>query len=300
MNEGCQCGMDNISPRIINGHPVKKGKYPSYVYFEGMVGCGGGLITDRHVMTNAHCIVGHDSTETKRMRNNLKLVLGPHSRNDFLNFPGLEIQEFIPHEKYVRGVGKYFYDIAIIKLKKRIEFKNGLNPICLPNFEDTDNMFAYGLGKQDKNGQLVNAKVMHEVDLDRISDDRCEQLLSTEEFKVEYHKELTMCSLNEFRRNNVCLGDSGSPVSTRKDGRVYGVGLPSTVEENCTLPDYRVFPTTYEKVYAHLEWIRDKTKDGYYCFGEHHPFSPGFHPEYQDKIDFGSKFVNEMDNLWFS
>jgi len=275
---GCHCGIERISKRIINGIEVQEGRYP---WFAQINGCGAGLITDRHLITSAHCLVKQNKLngkpDVKMDLKELKVVMGIHRKKDYETLPSLEVLNYVYHPEYKSE--KYFYDIAIIKLKKKLEFINGLNPACLPNFDETDNMFAYGLGKQNnKNGKLIEAKVMHEVNLTRISSKECAEYYedyfitdsNNNQIKREFDESLTMCSLDENK--SVCEGDSGSPVSTRKDGQVYMVGIPSSVSENC-LMDGIVWPTNYEKVYAHLDWIRQETKYGLYCQGKHHPFT---------------------------
>jgi len=271
----CECGIERISKRIINGHEVEEGRYP---WFGRLNGCGAGLITDRHFVTSAHCLLKFDEDlkkDVKLDKKEIRLVMGIHRKEDYATLPALEVLDYITHPNYKTDI--YFYDIAIIKLKYRLEFKDGLNPVCLPNFDETDNVFAYGLGKQNnENNKLVDAKVMHEVDLDRISSKECKKYY-TKHYKIkgfekrEFNETLTMCSLNDKRQYSVCEGDSGSPVSSRKDGQVYVVGIPSSIDGDC-LMDGSVWPTNYEKVYAHLDWIRQETKYGLYCQGIHHPF----------------------------
>ena len=194
--------------------------------------------------------------------------------SDFLTNPSLEVEKFILHEGYKKGVTA-FNDIAVIKLKNPVKFTNGLNPICLPDFDETDNMFAYGLGKQNQNGQKVAANVMHEVELDRISTEKCKEYYSSDyNFNVNYewNFDYTMCSLNDKINTAICMGDSGGPVSTRKSGQVYQVGLPSMAPGNCNIHN-EIFPDAYEKVFAHLDWIRKQTEDGEFCEGIQHPFA---------------------------
>ena len=235
-----------------------KGRYPWFVQVST---CGGALITDRHILTSAHC-VGPEEWKRK----NTRIVLDPHTSGHFLTKPTLEIEEYIVHEGYNSSI--WFNDIAILKLKHPMKFENGLNPICLPDFDETDNMFAYGMGKQNKNGKQVSADVMHEVDLDRISPERCSKWWHA----TSYNLSKTICTLNDKRNTGICFGDSGSPASTRKDGRVYEVGIPSIAPMMCNV-DGSIWPNGYEKVYVHLDWIRKHTMDGLYCQAPHHPFT---------------------------
>ena len=260
----CECGLENIETRIINGQEVRRNRYPWYV----KVGdCGGGLVSDRHVITSAHCLV---PLELKKKK--MRIVIGVHSMEDYKTLPSLEAEEYIIHQDYVMFDQKYYNDIAIIKLKERIQFTDGINPICLPNFNGTDNLFSYGLGHQLVDGKIVLAKVMHEVELDRISNLFCNRVLKLIGNVFWFNKELSFCSLNHRRNNAICLGDSGNPVSTRKDGRIYLVGLPSLCDHDCG--KYKIYPNLFENIFSHLKWIRKHTLDGEFCYGEHNAFNP--------------------------
>jgi len=71
-NSGCLCGIERVSNRIINGVPVEKGRYP---LFAQLPICGGGLISDRHIMTSAHCI-------KEMLRLGLEFSYGKHPFNN--------------------------------------------------------------------------------------------------------------------------------------------------------------------------------------------------------------------------
>src|SRR5437879_5321357 len=57
-----ECGIENISTRIVNGSRVKDNTYPWIVYImvETELGraaaCTGSIINDRFIMTAAHCV----------------------------------------------------------------------------------------------------------------------------------------------------------------------------------------------------------------------------------------------------
>jgi secreted trypsin-like serine protease len=275
-----ECGIENINRRIINGKEVIKNRYP---WFVALNGCGASLISDRHIMTSAHCV----PESTQRYN---RAVLGVHHSSDRWKNRPLEVEKFILHEGYNDSI--FYNDIAIIKLKEPVKFENGLNPVCLPDFDETDNMFAYGLGIQNQDGKQVDAKVMHEVDLDRITKEHCKVFWKNfPNVNLDY----TICSLNHNRGTAICMGDSGSPVSTRKGGHVYQVGLPSLAPTHCNVGG-QIYPNGYEKIFMHLDWIKKHTRDGVFCEAPHHPFAKSGSPSDYGSSGFQGNYTNNFQN----
>lgn len=267
----CQCGIEgNISiNRIINGTFVLKGKYPWFARISS--GCGGALISDRHILTGAHCFRdGHiiDKDVASVDVSKYAVVLGVNSWAPAKN---LQMESIIRHRNYSHQT---HHDIAIIKLKEPVKFENGMNPICLPDFDETDNVFAYGLGYQNLNNTHLkyNNLFMHEVELTRLSYEDCSKRWRNNRYNVSF------CTLPDPGTiNSICMGDSGAPVSTRKDGRIYEIGIPSGTPGDCNVNNKpQKVIQQHEKVFAHLDWIRKHTQDGVFCEAEHHPFAkPG-------------------------
>ena len=116
--------------------------------------------------------------------------------------------------------------------------------------------------------QPLDVKV-NEFELDRISQEkRSEYWGSDRDKNLNY----TVCSLNNKRNAAVCFGDSGSSISSRKDGQVYQIGTSASfIPYHCNV-DNQTYPNGHEKVFMHLDLIRKHTQ-GQFCEGRHHPFA---------------------------
>lgn len=52
------CGTPNRDGRVVGGHPTSAGKYPwlASLTYRGKLYCGASLVSDRYIVTAAHCI----------------------------------------------------------------------------------------------------------------------------------------------------------------------------------------------------------------------------------------------------
>ena len=83
---------DDWDPRIVNGWMAKHGQFTYMARIKSDVICGGALITWRHVLTAAHCIVTTPSTTRTviKPKARFRIHLGDHSKKkkDHKSNPG--------------------------------------------------------------------------------------------------------------------------------------------------------------------------------------------------------------------
>ena len=208
-----------------------------------MASCGGSLINDRYILTAAHCMKG-----TKDVKS-LHITLGAHTASDRQTKAPLEAEKIISHPDW-----KGYNDIALIRLKKPVTNV----PVCLPSFTSYDNLFVAGWGMTGKTGNnlLSRAQELMEVDVKEVDVMKCKQ-----QHFPQVNPEKEICAGGD--KGGSCMGDSGGPLQTRKNGRVYQVGIVSFGATDCSTLSKA--PNVYERVTGQLDWIRENTKDADYC-----------------------------------
>lgn len=202
-------------------------------------------------------------------------MLGAHDDRDRQiegeNQEKLEVESYVLHPNYDHEGDKMDDDIALIKLASPVDITGGKwNPVCLPDFSDYDNLFIYGWGRQNQGRSLVSSKKLHVVDVDEVENATC----TRQYWGYRFLPEKEICAGTQA---GSCQGDSGGPLSTRKNGRVYQVGVVSFGTPGCGV-EGQMKPDIYERVTAHLDWIKQNTQDGNWCKA---PETPSFT---QDKI----------------
>lgn len=205
-------------------------------------------------MTAAHCIID----ETVKPRH-ISAWNGPICDKHLLRkTKPLQIRNIIKHEEYY-GIHSH-NDIALLELMEPLSFNSTFNPVCLPNFESYKNFFAAGWGLVNRKSFfgtfLEPARCLYEAELTPNYWINCKKLYSVN------IPDQTLCAGG---KTNVCMGDSGGPLMSRKFGRVYAAGITSYGTNDCgtRMPA----PSVFEKTVFHQDWILKHTSNANWCDG---------------------------------
>ncbi|XP_063367564.1 CLIP domain-containing serine protease HP8-like [Cydia amplana] len=261
-----ECG-DSAADRIIGGFNAGLGQFP-WIARLGYTSeddpeidwmCGGVLITNRHVLTAAHCITDEDSGYK------LSFVrLGEHNTETDpdcqLHVCAPKVQDRKP--KVIRPEANFNNpafqnDIAIISLDSPVQLHDYVAPICLPYTDEQlaplplgEMLTVAGWGKMNMTTE-ERAKILQYVQIPVVEKSACN--LFGKAFKMTA---MQICA-GAIHNKDACGGDSGGPVMKVFDNdegpKNYLIGVVSFGPTICGIKK----PGVYSSSVEYLRWILD-------------------------------------------
>jgi len=260
----CKCGLAKRKSRIVGGVVTEVNEYPWQVGIVDkgytQVWCGASLISDRWILTAAHCTRGESG-------GNIQALLGEHdySSNKETNMVRVGIAEIINHPDYHHQTTNI--DFSLLKMKKTIDFSkySHIRPICLPTDTSKDytdfTATVSGWGTLSSGGS--SSKKLREVDVKVLSNSDCKNKYS---YPSSWITSEMLCANVDGGGKDACQGDSGGPLVTAGSGTGVTAGqnyeLIGVVSwgSGCASASY---PGVYSRVTMQLGWITSTTRAGW-------------------------------------
>jgi len=244
----CKCGRPTgISDAIIGGKDTTPEAYPWHVALVNPTQnkwspCGASLITDRHVLTAAHCVEGQTTKQ-------VAVALGPRTRTDVQrNAQILPVKTITIHPKW--DTNRIRNDIAILELVNPVPNYGTKNiPSCLP-YEDTKPskliLTGWGVTGNPQRGGKVS-ETLQMAQLTPVDMSVCAKMFPGIDTKAQ------ICAGGP--NNSACSGDSGGPLVDNVNGQSIQVGVVSYGRTDCGVETRAA--GAFTKVNYFFDWILD-------------------------------------------
>ncbi|XP_029379594.1 ovochymase-2 isoform X2 [Echeneis naucrates] len=276
---GSKCGVPHVwspmvqSLRVVGGAEAQHGSHPWLVSLQvkGSHFCGGSILTERWIMTAAHCF----TSLSKEYLSGLRVVVGEFDhRVDDEEEQVFGIKTVSVHEKY-HHASPMSHDIALLELDQDIRLGVHVLPICLPLPDEKilpkTSCIVGGWGRMKEKGRLP--AVLREVWLDLVDPAKCRYVLQTVKGTARPQPAMTvLCAGPERGGRDACQGDSGGPlVCPAASGGGHWVALGVTSwgkgcgrswgNNSSRLPSKRGSPGVFTDIRLLLPWIKRKLRE---------------------------------------
>uniref|UniRef100_A0A182N2U4 Peptidase S1 domain-containing protein n=1 Tax=Anopheles dirus TaxID=7168 RepID=A0A182N2U4_9DIPT len=244
----CDCGRRK-TPTIVGGYPTQTNEFPMMAAIVNTTSkalfCGSSIVTDRHVLTAAHCLLDAKVDDVGVLVGDQNVKIGTDTPYSQVYRAGM----FHVHPSYDKLAKTN--DIALVRTIVTIVFNTGVGRVCLPFRYRTasfDGVRLSALGWGTIDFGAPQSDVLLQTTLAGVPSATCSTQLKRTILSTQ------LCTF--AAGNDTCQNDSGGPLyyTDPNSQLVYDIGVVG-FGVACASS----FPSVNSRVTAYLDWINSTT-----------------------------------------
>ncbi|KAF6207920.1 hypothetical protein GE061_016369 [Apolygus lucorum] len=245
--------LDLLIPLVIGGNASAPKSHPETVLLgtgpenDAYWVCGGSLISEKWVLSAAHCNSDRDPLRWVRL-GDLDYTLETEDAKPIQR----RIVRMVPHPQF--KLPKIYHDVLLIEMNQTVVFNDYVAPICLHRTFEIPSPKATVVGWGRTGYADDVSSYLQEADISLVDHDECFRLFGTDAGVPRgIDKMAQICAGESDGSKDSCKGDSGSPLLVPEPGSCVDrlVGIVSTGKQ-CGLTNS---PGVYTRVSTYVPWI---------------------------------------------
>ncbi|EDW89584.2 spaetzle-processing enzyme [Drosophila yakuba] len=269
------CGQSPPTPYIVGGYEALPNEFPwtSLLLYKTDVPslrdrrppiCAGSLITNRYVLTAAHCLEVNNFTVTE-VRLGAHFISTSSDKTESEQKKGapthldIKVSLSIKHEQYYPINGRYHYnDIALLRLESWVAYTTNIKPICIsPDFELAYSSFenrSLKIAGWGSYGGPGYSSVLLSGTIIGMNMENCSSRFPSLGI---LDKDIQICAMGQHG-TDTGRGDSGGPLMLSVGRDVHQFYYLAGITSYGGGPPYGSGPAIYTKTSSFFRWITDK------------------------------------------
>jgi len=260
--QNVKCGSPAIKPdtstSIVGGKDVIPYSWPWQVLLvlksNGMLECGGSLISPQWVMTAGHCVGSTTLNQTQ-----VRLGVFNQAKKNESGAQAFDLSEVHVHPEF--NFWTLTYDIALLKLVSPVTYSDHISPVCLPSAlqeslpAPNTTVFITGWGVTEEDEDAEASDTLQQVGIPLQSSEKCRN-----SYEEQFYEDVQFCAGLDQGGHDHCYGDSGGPVvfqDAANNGNWKQIGIVSGAK-GCARPKYYGINS---KVSAYVDFIKKYVTD---------------------------------------